>query len=393
MFDNSKTLLAPILDKIKCSRDLTTCFLLTHVPDPKINKRIRVFKEYGATSVVCTRRKSQDVWEPAFRDVEHFIFDIDLPTSKHMFKRAFVSREYQKKAYDQLKKIRPTIIYADGLDSIIIAIRYSKKYGNTVIFYDVADLREVYIEKPQNSLKYLITQAIKMEEKRCFRSIDWLVVTSPKFYDEYYNRLINPERVLFIPNAPDKNIFEGYKRKQTGDFTIGFIGGIRYLTQMKMLVDVAGECGVKVLFSGAGGTTTDYEEITRYCKDKEYVSFTGKYKYESDIAKLYGMVDCVFAVYDADNPNVRIALPNKLYESITCGLPIIVAKGTYLSELVENWGVGFSVHHKDKSDLVNVINSLKMNDKAIKTIEDNCKRINDETAKEAFNTKFHRMME
>ena len=53
------------------------------------------------------------------------------------------------------------------------------------------------------------------------------------------------------------------------------------------------------MFAGAGETNDDYKQITDYCKDKEYVTFTGKYIYNTDIAKLYGMVDCVYAVYDA----------------------------------------------------------------------------------------------
>lgn len=139
-----------------------------------------------------------------------------------------------------------------------------------------------------------------------------------------------------MPNIPEAAPFAKYKRKTRGKFTVGFIGSIRYLKQMKMLVDAAERAGCNVLFAGAGVTTSDYLHIIEYCKDKYFVTFTGKYNYNEDIANLYGAVDCIYAVYDADNPNVRIALPNKLYEAVYCKLPIIVAKGTYLSEIVEN---------------------------------------------------------
>lgn len=182
--------------------------------------------------------------------------------------------------------------------------------------------------------------------------MDKLVITSEKFYDIHYNRLISKDNVILMPNIPDEEPLKNYFKKKNGMFTVGFIGGIRYLKQMKMLVDAAEIVGCNVLFAGAGGTNYDYEQITDYCKDKRYVTFTGRYIYNTDIAKLYGMVDCVYAVYDADNPNVRIALPNKLYEAVYCNLPIIVAKNTYLSQVVENWGVGISVNHNDTNDLV-----------------------------------------
>ena len=375
MFNQSAELLIPkIQEIIEEGYKMNTCFLLTHVPDPKTNKRIKVFKDYGKTSVICTRRKSQDIWEPAYKDIKHYIYDIDLPTVQHMVKRYFVSKKYQKKALARLEKLKPDVIYADGLDSLLIASKYKKRH-KLKLFYDVADLRETYIEEPKNWIKRMIHYAVKATEKKSFQNVDILVVTSPKFFDVYYHRLIKKEQVLYIPNAPDKEVFKDYHKKQSGDFVVGFIGGIRYLKQIKMLVDAAGECGVQVLFAGDGGTSEDYKQIAEYCKHKSYVRFTGKYDYGKDIADLYGQVDCVYAVYDADNPNVRIALPNKLYESVLCGLPIIVAKNTYLSELVEKWGVGTAVNHKDTEELKTVLVKLAEDVRWRKDMEEHCKAV------------------
>ncbi len=225
----------------------------------------------------------------------------------------------------------------------------------------MADLRENYIVKPKKLVDCIITNVLLSKEKNAFKNVDYLVVTSPKFYDMHYNTLISKERMLFIPNVPDIDIFKAYKKKTGGRFTVGFIGGIRYLKQMKMLVDVATSVDCDVLFAGAGGTSKEYDEIRRYCEGMSNVIFTGRYDYNKEIAGLYSRVDCVFSVYDADNPNVRIALPNKLYESIYCKLPIIVAKETYLEELVNEWGVGISVRHDKAEELVYALKELKEN--------------------------------
>lgn len=365
---------------------MNVCFLLTHVPDPKTNKRIKVFKDYGSVKVICARRKSQDIWEPAFDDVEHFIFNIDLPTVQHIVKRFIVSKKYQDKALNKLQELKPEVIYADGLDSLLIASKYKKNH-NAKLFYDVADLREAYIEEPKRLIKKLINNVIKKTERKCFSNVDYLVVTSEKFYSVYYHRLISEDKLIFIPNAPDKEVFEDYHKKEDGDFTIGFIGGIRYLEQMKMLVDAADKCGCKVLFAGAGGTSSDYEEISKYCFGKEWVSFTGKYDYKKEIAGLYGKVDCVYAVYNADNPNVRIALPNKLYESVYCRLPILVAKGTYLSELVEKWGVGISVNHKSIEELCEAIRVLQTNKDRYIELTENCQKISEGIVSDSYTRK------
>ena len=63
-------------------KQMNVCFLLTHVPNPRMNKRIEVFKNIASTKVICTRRASQNIWEPS-QDVEHIIFDIDLPSATY----------------------------------------------------------------------------------------------------------------------------------------------------------------------------------------------------------------------------------------------------------------------------------------------------------------------
>ncbi len=362
---------------------MIVCFLLTHIPDPRMNKRIEVLKEEAEVHVICARRNSQDIWNPS-QDVDHFIIDVDLPSAKNLIKRYIKSGEFQKTALAKLRELTPDVIYAEGLDTLLIVGKYAEQNQVHVVF-EVADLRESYIIKPKNPIKRLITEALLTKEKQGFQNVNYLVITSPKFYDYHYKDLISKERTLYIPNSPDLEIFNNYRKKTTGDFTVGFIGGIRYLAQMKMLVDAADVVGCKVLFAGAGGTSSDYIEIKEYCKKRGHVKFTGKYDYNTQIASLYGSVDCVYAVYDADNPNVRIALPNKLYESIYCELPIIVAKGTYLSELVQEWGVGVGVNHKKPEELQEELKLLCLNSGYYNRIVQACIKRKKELEKESQN--------
>lgn len=352
---------------------MNVCFLLTHVPNPRMNKRIEVFKKTGKTTVVCARRASQNIWEPS-QDVEHIIFDVDLPSARHILKRYMVSRKFQRKAMEKLNELKPDVIYAEGLDTLIIADEYKKKNKHIKIFFEVADLREDYIVKPSKITNRAMTKVLLREERKIFRSVDFLVVTSPKFYDVHYHELIERDKMLFIPNVPDEEAFRNYERKQGGRFTVGFIGGIRYLKQMEMLVDAAEKLDINVLFAGAGGTKSEYGLIRSYCAGKDNVTFTGKYDYDKEIAGLYGRVDCVYSVYDADNPNVRIALPNKFYESILCELPIIVSKGTYLAELVERLGVGVAVSHTDANELIEALEKLIRRDEYYRDIIENCRK-------------------
>lgn len=339
-----------------------------------MNKRIELLKKTQDVKILCVRRSSQNIWEPYHTDVEHVIYDIDLPTAKHILKRFLMSRKFHHSAVKKLKSIKPDLLYIEGFDALCIAHHYKKKHASVKIIYETADIREEFIESSTSMVKQIISTMLKRGEARRIRVVDKLVVTSGKFYESYYKRLIEKQRVLFIPNVPDVSCFSTYKKKSGGKFTVGFIGGIRYLEQMKMLVDVSDRVDCQILFAGAGGTNDDFMKIRKYCEGKEQVIFTGRYDYKNEIASLYGKVDCVYAVYDASNPNVKIALPNKLYEAVYCEIPIIVAKETYLAEIVNQWGVGIAVSHSDPSDLEEKLSQLICNTKIYDRLIENCKR-------------------
>ena len=160
-----------------------------------------------------------------------------------------------------------------------------------------------------------------------------------------------------MPNLPMLSAFDGYVPSgRHENFTVGYFGWVRYLEQLNNLLDASAAIGCKVVIAGSDNSGDGFRER---CRSLENVEYLGPFSYEEDIASLYGMVDCVYSVYDADMFNVRVALPNKLYEAIVAQKPVIVAKGTYLSELVETMGVGISVRHDDAEDVARGLHELK----------------------------------
>lgn len=351
------------------------CFVLSQIPNPRLNKRINVMKKYGDILVICTRRNVSDWNEIQVSDVNYVVFDDDLPPSRDIIKRWIASRKYQQDAMSKLEEFSPDLIFCASMDSLMVACDYKKKKKSAVdIIYEVADLRESFIETSKNLIKNVFNYFIREEEKKLVGLIDILVITSPKYYSEYYCKFVPKSKVLFIPNAPDQHIFSKFHRKTSGPFTVGYIGGVRYMDQMKLLIDAAKVTGCNVIFAGGEAISGNVKALADYAGGNPRVYFSGKYNYEKEAAMLYGKVDCIFSVYNADNPNVRIALPNKLYEALYCELPIIVAKNTYLSELVEKWGIGISVDHKDSGELSEAIVRLRDDRSFYNSLVENCRK-------------------
>lgn len=353
-------------------------FVLGFLPNPRMYKRIHALKEENDVSIVCINRSNQDIFtKQDIPGVNHFIETMDVPPASQMFRRMNALRGVKSYIVGKLPELHPDLIYTTGLDTLMAVYDYAMAHKTRVV-YEVADLRESYIKDSKKSvIKRIIDWKICHTERKKFDCVDLLVLTSMKFYHAHYQDFVPKEKVVFVPNMPELSAFDNYRKKQERrPFVLGFIGGIRYLSQMYLMVDAAKDAGVEVIIAGAsvGGNTAFID----YCKQHPHVKLLGKYDYAKDIARLYGMMDAIYSVYDADNANVRIALPNKLYESVYCGLPIIVAKNTYLSELVKDWGVGVAVSHLDKSELVSELIRLKDDNEHYNTIVANCEKKHEE---------------
>ena len=347
-------------------------FVFGHIPDPRMYRRIIALKESFEVYVVCARRINQNVFiQKEIPGVTQIVKDMELPSISQLLRRINASRDYRKFILENLNTIQPSVIYAEGLDTLMAVNKYAR-YRKVTVIDEVADLRECFIEDmPKSFFRRIIDSMICYKERKMFKCVDLLVLTSMKFYDVHYKYFFPKEKVFFLPNMPETSAFKSFSRKKEDDFfTIGFIGGLRYIRQMYLLVDAASKAGVNVVIAGAVADVAD--DFINYCKEKQHVKLLGRYNYDKDIASLYGMMDCIYSVYDADNANVRIALPNKLYESIYCCIPIIVAKNTYLSEIVEEWGVGVSVNHLDENELTNTFMKLRDDKSLYNRIIQNC---------------------
>lgn len=354
---------------------LKICFLISHVPNPRIRRRIQWLKDYADVYLIYVNRLGEDIYNKVDYGVTAYDIPLKLPSSSYIFKRFLKFNVFKKNAIKKLIEIKPDVIYSELYESMSIAVHYKKMFLETKIIYEVSDLRELFITKQSKLLKKIAQFFLLKSEKNLINYVDLLILTSEKFYTIYYKNLISRDKIMVIENIPDINIFENYTKKKGGKFTVGFVGSLRYLDQLKLLIDVGKTEDIDIIFSGGASSKAEMKELLDYSEGYNNIYFTGPFEYKSEIASIYSKLDCVYSVYDADNNNVKIALPNKLYEAILCEIPIIVAKNTYLSELVEKWGVGISVDHRSKDDLKDKINLLKNNIQLLLEIKKNCSLI------------------
>lgn len=331
------------------------CFLLSFIPNPRINKRIKALKEYYQTNIIYWIRGKNYAWGNVdSEEINQIPITINIENKKPLY-RLPQTCKFSYIAIKNLRLLQPDCIYVQGMDMLFIACIYKTLFKLHVkIIYEIADLHPLVMENDKDFLSKLTQMIFRKLDCQLCKNISLLIVTSERYYDFYFNKFIPPGKYLFMPNTPDIEAFINYEKKSSGEFTIGFIGGIQCKEQLKLLIQAAEICQIKLRIAGAGLD----DEIEKICNEKQ-IYYHGKYNFMSEAAQLYSKIDCIFAVYNVNDFNVRVALPNKLYEAIYCEIPILVAKNTYLSEIIEKNHIGVSVKFDELDSYIQAIKLLK----------------------------------
>jgi glycosyltransferase involved in cell wall biosynthesis len=87
------------------------------------------------------------------------------------------------------------------------------------------------------------------------------------------------------------------------------------------------------------------------------VHWHGEVAYDRALS-LNASADVLFATYDPEVPNHRFSSPNKIFEAMMLGKPVIVARDTNADRLVEKESCGLVVTYGDRNELEAALSNL-----------------------------------
>lgn len=120
-----------------------------------------------------------------------------------------------------------------------------------------------------------------------------------------------------------------------------------------------------------GGWGPD-EELIR-CNLPSNAHWLGRIAY-TDALRRIAASDVLVALYDPRIPNHQYASPNKLYEAMAFGKPIVVADDTLLADKVRQYGMGLVVSYGCPDQLRWALSSLARNTELRRTLGENARR-------------------
>ena len=343
----------------------------SYVPLSRLKRRIHFLEDEYDVHLIYWNRNDEGLYSN-FSSWCNDVREVHIPVLSSIgnpIKRVPQTKKFKRIVKKMLNEIKPDILLLQDLDMLISFHDYAKK-NKCKIIYEVRDLHYLVIDK-QKGIKRLVQYYLISKEKQFLKDVDLLIMTSDGFYDGYYFDKIPKDKTLFIPNCPEEIGFKDYAPQKHDTFTIGFIGVVRYFDQLKLMVDIAEEENVKLIIRGIG---IEEKRINAYVQNKKNVISSGRFEYEKDAARMYQEIDAIFSVYDSKENNVRLSLPNRLYDAIMFSKPIIVAKDTHMAKIVNELGIGAAIDCNSKEELRTLVKSwMNYSDEYSKCV-DNCKK-------------------
>lgn len=244
------------------------------------------------------------------------------------------------------------VIHAYDLDCLIpsvpVAILRRKR-----LYYSIGDFYANNI--PGNGrIISLARNVIASLERYGIMFSDVLFIADDSRTEEVAGALIKKMYVIYNspPDAAPRKV-----AKDTNDLII-FYGGILSPGRgIGTMVDaVRSVPGIRLIIGGVGPEEAYVAKIARQSENIEYLGWIENY---SKLIELTNSADVIFRFSDPRIPKTKFESPNKLFEAMMCGKPIIVTDHSAMANIVRNEKCGVVIEYGDANRLKDAIIALK----------------------------------
>lgn len=241
--------------------------------------------------------------------------------------------------------------------------------------FEVRDLwPEVPIQMGALRNPFLIKMLRKLE-RIIYREATHIVALSPGMKDGIL-KYVEKKKVSMIPNMAKIEVFGNRDKKiklhkqlkfKSDTFKVVHFGALGKANGAMSIIETAiilkNNPSIEFVFLGGGANEKDLK-IKCIKHDLNNVKFLGNFPMNIT-AEIVNLCD-VSIVSFLDLPILYTNSPNKFFDSLSAGKPIIVNSAGWTKELVEKYNCGKYVDPKNPSDLANVIQEFKNSPEKVK---------------------------
>jgi glycosyltransferase involved in cell wall biosynthesis len=245
-------------------------------------------------------------------------------------------------------RYRPHAIHAIDLDTVLAALA-ARVFLNTKVIYDIADW---YSDSHRVGL---LRGFLRRLEQWACRKADLVILAHEGRLSQVGCDLKN---VLIFYNTPeDREIAPESMECVPDNGYFAYVGILQPDRGIREIIAAARSTGTIIEIAGFGALE---DFCRREAERDEMVVFLGRVSYERALAIEQGALG-ILALYDPAIPNNRLASPNKLFEAMMLGRPIITSSGTLAADIVVKEQIGLTVPYGDIQALAQTMKFLASN--------------------------------
>lgn len=270
------------------------------------------------------------------------------------------------------------------IGAVALWLKWRKKWKYVFEVRDLWPEFPIEIGAIKNKLAIWV---LRKFEKRIYDKAEHVVALSPGMKEGVVKAGTPEEKVSMIPNMAKPDKFYPHEKnmemaKQFGIDTtkfnvihfgsMGRANGLQYIIEAAKSLRDKGDDSVRFLFMGNGAT----EPIIKQ-QAEDYgltnVQFLGSHKMDV-VAEVVNLCDASITTF-LNLPVLKTNSPNKLFDSLSAGKPIIVNSAGWTKDMVEQEHCGFFADPTEPMELANKILYYKDLKDDLKKMGENARRL------------------
>jgi glycosyltransferase involved in cell wall biosynthesis len=287
---------------------------------PRIWKIVNSLKKKYEASAIGWNREGISA-----KDINKYIVHLSLFSIKAPFGRPTLILYYPLFWTWVLYKLlasRPNVVHAIDLDTLLPCSLYKLIFRKKLV-YDVNDRFGGYVPPKYTNL----CKAINVVEELLGKQADVLVTVSEKVQDTFRLR---PKHCAIIMNfSEDYNL--NRSKSEDGILTLVYTGLIRKDQGLDIVTAALEDLrGVRLVLAGRVADKELLDKMTKL-PNVNYVGLLER----ADSLKLEASSDAMVVLYDLQYRKNQLSSPNKIFEAMMCGIPLITNMEVNLVKEIE----------------------------------------------------------
>lgn len=230
--------------------------------------------------------------------------------------------------------------------------------------------------------------------KKIYAGADHIIALSPGMKEGIVRAGVPAEKVTVIPNACDLDLFRpdldgALARKQlglNGQFTaiyfgaMGFANGLDYAIEAARILTERGKDHIALVLLGGGGKKAELEKLAREYQLKNVV-FSDPVAGKAEVARIVSGCQACMTLFRASKwrkpspGGENTWSPNKLFDALAAGKPVLINVPGWLGETIENNHCGRCLDPQSPKELADALEELAANPELCRQMGENARTL------------------